>query len=125
MKCPDCHQDMEKVDNAKMSKKSELKERVMRLLIEITDDTFTWDYKIGLSEQKGTKTLTEESFLAFAQILSTCHRAMDSNAKERLSELTSEVGARAYMQDHPEDAQIFLNKLNTPDNDNQSSEPMP
>ena len=90
----------------------------MRLLIEVTDNTFKWDYKIGLSEQIGTTTLTEESFLAFAQILSTCHRAMDSNAKERLSKLTSEVGARAYMQDHPEEAQMILNKLNNPDNDN-------
>ena len=83
----------------------------MKIIVEITDEDFKWEYKIGSSEQKGTTCLTEEAFLAFASILQICHKASYSNDKKEWDKLLSEVGVREYIKKHPEEAWKILNNL--------------
>lgn len=80
----------------------------MKIIVEIKDDSFKWAYKIGESEQKGETCLTSESFLAFAQILQICQHAMDSNAREELDKIMSEVGAKAYMSKNINESISYL-----------------
>ena len=86
----------------------------MEIKVKIEEDKFYYSYKIGISEQNGSCSLTEQAFVAFGQILCFCKRAMDASAQNRLDKLTSEVGAKAWIDANLSEAEEYLRRHSSP-----------